>query len=169
MLQLMLFPHFTGESAMGAYPQKALGVLRSVATRMEEWVRDEKYGAVVLPQIGETSDGQISEEVRHVEVDCCCQMQHNCDAALHQGHEHGRVCAVVLLQSFIHIVAFQNEQTADCYKPSVCAGAAAADLCERCTYGQPAAGHSHLCVHASRLHGSLPQPLQARLPSVRLH
>lgn len=48
---------------MGAYPQKALGVLRSVATRMEEWVRDEKYGAVVLPQIGETSDGQISEEV----------------------------------------------------------------------------------------------------------
>jgi hypothetical protein len=31
---------------------------------MEEWVRDEKYGAVVLPQIGETSDGQISEEVR---------------------------------------------------------------------------------------------------------
>jgi pyruvate kinase len=49
---------------MGAYPQKALGVLRSVATRMEEWVRDEKYGAVVLPQIGETSDGQISEEVK---------------------------------------------------------------------------------------------------------
>ncbi|KAF6261484.1 putative pyruvate kinase [Scenedesmus sp. NREL 46B-D3] len=53
----------SGESAMGAYPQKALGVLRSVATRMEEWVRDEKYGAVVLPQIGETSDGQISEEI----------------------------------------------------------------------------------------------------------
>lgn len=48
---------------MGAYPEKALGVLRSVATRMEEWVRDEKYGAVVLPQIAETPDGRVSEEV----------------------------------------------------------------------------------------------------------
>ncbi|WIA17542.1 hypothetical protein OEZ85_014371 [Tetradesmus obliquus] len=53
----------SGESAMGAYPLKALGVLRGVAGRMEEWARDEKYGAVVLPQIGESSDGAISEEI----------------------------------------------------------------------------------------------------------
>lgn len=29
----------SGESAIGAYPEKALGVLRQVSTRIEEWVR----------------------------------------------------------------------------------------------------------------------------------
>lgn len=53
----------SGESAMGAYPDKALGVLRSVAIRMEEWSRREKFGAVVLPQIAESIDGRVSEEV----------------------------------------------------------------------------------------------------------
>jgi hypothetical protein len=48
---------------MGAYPDKALGVLRSVALRMEEWLRQEKFGGVLLPQIGSTPDGRVSEEV----------------------------------------------------------------------------------------------------------
>lgn len=48
---------------MGVYPDKALGVLRSVATRMEAWAREDKWGSVVLPQISETSDGRVSEEV----------------------------------------------------------------------------------------------------------
>ncbi len=29
----------SGESAAGAYPEKAIGVLRAVATRIEEWCR----------------------------------------------------------------------------------------------------------------------------------
>ena len=29
----------SGESAAGAYPEKAVGVLRQVATRIEEWCR----------------------------------------------------------------------------------------------------------------------------------
>jgi pyruvate kinase len=49
---------------MGAYPDKAVGVLRSVALRMEEWVRQEKFGGVVLPQVASTPDGRVSEEVR---------------------------------------------------------------------------------------------------------
>lgn len=53
----------SGESAMGKYPEKALGVLRAVATRMEEWVRQERYGTVTLPQIGEWGDGRASEEI----------------------------------------------------------------------------------------------------------
>jgi len=48
---------------MGAYPDKAVGVLRSVSLRMEEWLRQEKFGGVVLPQIGQTTDGRVSEEV----------------------------------------------------------------------------------------------------------
>lgn len=48
---------------MGAYPDKALGVLRSVALRMEEWLRQERFGGVVLPQIAATPDGRVSEEV----------------------------------------------------------------------------------------------------------
>ncbi len=41
----------SGESAMGRYPQKALGVLRSVSASVEEWVRQEKYGVVALPSV----------------------------------------------------------------------------------------------------------------------
>lgn len=48
---------------MGAYPDKALGVLRSVALRMESWIRDEKFAGVVLPEIASTPDGRVSEEV----------------------------------------------------------------------------------------------------------
>lgn len=53
-----------GESAMGAYPSKALAVLRDVATRMEAWGREEKFGSVVLPQLGAAPDERVSEEVR---------------------------------------------------------------------------------------------------------
>jgi hypothetical protein len=42
---------FSGESAMGAYPDKALAVLRGVSTRMESWVQDAKFGSIVLPQV----------------------------------------------------------------------------------------------------------------------
>lgn len=53
----------SGESAMGAYPDKAVGVLRSVALRMEQWLRQEKFGGVLLPQIASTPDGRVSEEI----------------------------------------------------------------------------------------------------------
>lgn len=53
----------SGESAVGAYPEKALGVLRQVSTRIEEWCREEKYGQIVLPQIAVGLDGQVSEEL----------------------------------------------------------------------------------------------------------
>lgn len=36
----------SGESAVGAYPDKAVGVLRAVATRIEEWCR-----SALLPQL----------------------------------------------------------------------------------------------------------------------
>ena len=49
---------------MGAYPAKALAVLRDVATRMEAWGREEKFGSAVLPQLGQAADERVSEEVR---------------------------------------------------------------------------------------------------------
>ena len=33
----------SGESAIGAYPEKALGVLRQVSTRIEEWCRCARH------------------------------------------------------------------------------------------------------------------------------
>lgn len=53
----------SGESAAGQYPQKALEVLRTTSTRIEEWCRESKYGEIVLPQLAKTPDGRISEEV----------------------------------------------------------------------------------------------------------
>ncbi|KAK9843289.1 hypothetical protein WJX74_009903 [Apatococcus lobatus] len=53
----------SGESAVGAYPDKAVGVLRAVATRIEEWCRQEKHGNIVLPQLTQAPDGRTSEEL----------------------------------------------------------------------------------------------------------
>lgn len=53
----------SGESAIGSYPERALDVLRTVASRMEEWVREERHGQIVLPQISDTADGRVSEEL----------------------------------------------------------------------------------------------------------
>lgn len=53
----------SAESAAGRYPIKALGVLRAVALRMENWMREDKFGVPVLPEIGGTPDGRTSEEV----------------------------------------------------------------------------------------------------------
>ncbi|EFN58575.1 hypothetical protein CHLNCDRAFT_34199 [Chlorella variabilis] len=52
-----------GETAAGAYPLKSLEVLRGVATRIEEWVREERHGRLTLPQISTTADGLVSEEL----------------------------------------------------------------------------------------------------------
>ena len=52
-----------GESAIGNFPDRALETLRTVATRIEEWCRDEPHGAIVLPHIAETPDGRTSEEL----------------------------------------------------------------------------------------------------------
>lgn len=49
---------------MGAYPAKSLAVLAGVAARMEAWGREEKFGAVVLPRLGQAPDERVSEEVR---------------------------------------------------------------------------------------------------------
>ncbi len=38
----------SGESAAGAYPEKAVGVLRQVATRIEEWCRCEIAPSILL-------------------------------------------------------------------------------------------------------------------------
>jgi pyruvate kinase len=53
----------SGESAIGAYPEKALGVLRQVSTRIEEWCRQEKHGEIVLPIVAKGIDGRVSEEL----------------------------------------------------------------------------------------------------------
>ena len=53
----------SGESAVGAYPDKAVAVLRAVATHSEEWVRQEKHGALVLPHLTTAVDGRVSEEL----------------------------------------------------------------------------------------------------------
>ncbi|KAK9817658.1 hypothetical protein WJX72_000267 [[Myrmecia] bisecta] len=53
----------SGESAVGAYPDKAVQVLRQVATRIEEWCRQEKHGQIVLPQLTNLPDGRVSEEL----------------------------------------------------------------------------------------------------------
>ena len=53
----------SGESAVGAYPGKAVEVLRAVATHSEEWVRRERHGALELPQLTEAPDGRASEEL----------------------------------------------------------------------------------------------------------
>jgi hypothetical protein len=49
---------------MGAYPEKALTVLRDVAARMEAWARADKFGGVSLPVLGRAPDERVSEEVR---------------------------------------------------------------------------------------------------------
>jgi pyruvate kinase len=48
---------------MGAFPDKAIDVLRGVALRMEEWLREEQFGGVALHTIAQTPDGRVSEEV----------------------------------------------------------------------------------------------------------
>ena len=53
----------SGESAVGAFPDRALDVLRVVATRMEEWCREEPPGAIALPSLAVTPDGRTSEEI----------------------------------------------------------------------------------------------------------
>ncbi|KAL4457632.1 hypothetical protein ABPG75_012497 [Micractinium tetrahymenae] len=52
-----------GETAAGAYPLKSLEVLRCVATRIEDWMRQEKHGQISLPPIGDGQDGRVSEEL----------------------------------------------------------------------------------------------------------
>lgn len=52
-----------GETAMGRYPMKCVGVLRSVALRMEGWVRTEHHVSVRLPVIGTGIDARVSEEI----------------------------------------------------------------------------------------------------------
>lgn len=53
----------SGESAVGAFPDRALDVLRVVATRMEQWCREEPPGAIALPNLAITPDGRTSEEL----------------------------------------------------------------------------------------------------------
>lgn len=78
---------------MGAYPEKALGVLRSVASRMEQWVQEEELGQVALPQIGKTPDGRVSEEVRRQTAEVvteltCADKQNN----KFEKHEIDQLC-----------------------------------------------------------------------------
>lgn len=40
----------SGESAAGAYPEKAVGVLRAVATRIEEWCRYFSWLTLPIPK-----------------------------------------------------------------------------------------------------------------------
>jgi pyruvate kinase len=53
----------SGESAVGAFPDRALDVLRTVATRTELWCREEPPGSIALPQLASTPDGRTSEEI----------------------------------------------------------------------------------------------------------
>lgn len=53
----------SGESAVGAYPDKCIEVLRQTALRVEEWCRQEGTGTLVLPMVANTPDGRVSEEL----------------------------------------------------------------------------------------------------------
>jgi pyruvate kinase len=53
----------SGESAVGEFPDRALDVLRAVATSVEQWCREEPPGAVALPVLASTPDGRASEEL----------------------------------------------------------------------------------------------------------
>ncbi|KAH7352290.1 hypothetical protein KP509_19G038300 [Ceratopteris richardii] len=54
----------SGESAMGHFPGKALGVLRTVSLRMERWCREESVEKPrQLKQLANTLPSQISEEI----------------------------------------------------------------------------------------------------------
>lgn len=59
----------SGESAIGSYPLRSLDVLRTVATRAEQWVRDEKdqghynIQQLQLPEVATSTDGRISENL----------------------------------------------------------------------------------------------------------
>ena len=54
----------SGESAMGRFPVKSLGVLRTVSLRMEEKCRTEKtHESVNLQQLAVSLSDKISEEI----------------------------------------------------------------------------------------------------------
>ena len=54
----------SGESAMGLFPDKALSVLRTVATRIEAWCRDEKrHESMKLQEISPHLSDRISEQI----------------------------------------------------------------------------------------------------------
>lgn len=54
----------SGESAMGQFPDKALGVLRSVSLRIERRAREVRHADnVKLPTIASTFSGRIPEEL----------------------------------------------------------------------------------------------------------
>ncbi|CAM6119348.1 unnamed protein product [Calypogeia fissa] len=54
----------SGESAMGAFPEKALGVLRQVSLRLEKWCREEKHHENTrLRELTTTINDRISEQI----------------------------------------------------------------------------------------------------------
>eukprot|EP00897_Mesotaenium_endlicherianum_P002841 jgi/Mesen1/2585/ME000164S01708 len=54
----------SGESAMGQYPDKALTVLRTVATRIEAWCRDEKHHENMrLKEVSNKLSDRVSEQL----------------------------------------------------------------------------------------------------------
>lgn len=53
----------SGESAVGAYPDKCIEVLRNTALRVEDWCRQEQFGSIVLPLLATNADGRVSEEL----------------------------------------------------------------------------------------------------------
>lgn len=54
----------SGESAMGQYPEKALSVLRTVATRIEAWCREEKHHENMrLKELSSNMPDRISEQI----------------------------------------------------------------------------------------------------------
>lgn len=54
----------SGESAMGAYPDKALSVLRQVSLRIEKWCREEKnHENTRLQELSAALPDRISEQI----------------------------------------------------------------------------------------------------------
>jgi pyruvate kinase len=54
----------SGESAVGRYPEKALGVLRVVSQRIERWCREEKHHeSMRLPELSTVLNERISEQI----------------------------------------------------------------------------------------------------------
>lgn len=54
----------SGESAMGLFPEKALGVLRTVSLRIERWSREKKnHQSMRLPELSTALHERISEQI----------------------------------------------------------------------------------------------------------
>ena len=65
----------SGESAVGVYPEKALGVLRQVSTRIEEWCRSAAGPHYAVEQLRSARPGASTLWQAHMGPQPGCRLQ----------------------------------------------------------------------------------------------